>query len=92
MGYSTLVTHEGTLNALARECCRHFVPLGYINKDFDHIVYNVGGNRTVELTTDVLFDQMWGPHGVSMVKERSGRDIEQVIKIDSCFSLICFWG
>jgi hypothetical protein len=34
MGYSTLVTHEGTLNALAREGCRHFEPLGYINKDF----------------------------------------------------------
>jgi hypothetical protein len=42
MGYFVLVTYEGTSNVLARRGCCHFEPLGYIDKDFDHSVYNVG--------------------------------------------------
>lgn len=63
IGYSTLVTHEGTLNFLAREGRKHFETLGYTDKNFDHSVYNIEGDRTVGLSADVLFDRMWGLKG-----------------------------
>lgn len=92
MGYSTLVTHEGTLNALACEGCRHFEPLGYIGKDFERSVYDVESDRIVALSVKVLFDHMWRPHSIYVVKERSSQDIEQVIKISFCFTSVCIDG
>ena len=92
MGYSALLTHEGTQNALACEGCCHFEPLGYIDKDFERSVYAVEGDCIVGLFAKVLFDRMWRPHGISIVKEWSGLDIEQVIKISFYFTSVCVDG
>jgi hypothetical protein len=35
---------------------------------------------------------MWRTHGISIVKERFGRDIEQVIKISFYFTSVCVDG
>jgi hypothetical protein len=77
MGCSDLVTHEGTQNALACEGCHHFEPLGCIDKVFERSVYAIEGDRIVGLSAEVLFDRMWRPHGISVVKENSGRDIDK---------------
>lgn len=41
MAYFALVTHEGSINALAHEGCSHFEWFGVSNGSFDRGVYNV---------------------------------------------------
>jgi hypothetical protein len=66
------------LNAVAREESCHFESLRYANKDINHDVYKVEGDHIVGLSARVLFDRMWRLHGVSVVKDMSSQDMEQV--------------
>jgi hypothetical protein len=79
MSYSALVTHKGTMTALAHVGCRHFEPFGYINLDFNGAVYDVEEDLTLKLPVGVLFDWMWGPHNVSVVRESIDREVKHVM-------------
>lgn len=49
------------------------------NLDFDGAVYDVEEDLTLKLHVGVLFDWMWGPHNVSVVRESTDREVKHVM-------------
>lgn len=47
--------------------------------DFDGAVYDVEEDLTLKLPVGVLFDWMWGPHNVSVVRESTDRKVKHVM-------------
>ena len=87
MSFASLVTCEGTLNALSREGCRHYEVFDQSNENYEHEIFKAE-DPVVKQSAGALFDRMWGPHGREAVKERSDRAIEQV-KVIFCFMWLC---
>jgi hypothetical protein len=75
MSFASLVTCEGTLNALSREGCRHYEVFDQSDENFEREVFKAE-DPVVKQSAGALFDRMWGPHGWEAVKERSDRTIE----------------
>jgi hypothetical protein len=88
MSFASLVTCEGTLNALSREGCRHYEVFDQSDENFECEVFKAE-DPMVKQSAGALFDRMWGPHGREAVKERSDRAIEQV-KVICCFCVVVF--
>jgi hypothetical protein len=84
MSFASLITCEGTANALAHEGCRHFEVFDQSDKDFDRRIFQVE-DAVIKRSAGVLYDRMWGPHGRDTVRERSDRAMEQV-------RVFCFFG
>jgi hypothetical protein len=89
MSFASLVTCEGTLNALSHEGCRHYEVFDQSDENFEREVFKAE-DPVVKQAAGALFDRMWGPHGREAVKERSDRAIEQV-RVICCFVWLC-WG
>jgi hypothetical protein len=87
MSFASLVTCEGTLNALSREGCRHYDVFDQSDENFEREIFKAE-DPMVKQSAGALFDRMWGPHGREAVKERSDRAIEQV-KVIFCFVWLC---
>jgi hypothetical protein len=91
MSYASLVTCEGTANALSREGCRHFEAFDKSNEDFDQGVFQVEDD-VLKHSSRVLYDRMCGPHGRGVVQERVGQALTQVNDCSfvggGCFFLI----
>jgi hypothetical protein len=87
MSFASLVTREGTLNALSREGCRHYEVFDQSDENFEREIFKAE-DPVVKQSAGALFDRMWGPHGREAVKERSDRTIEQV-KVIFCFVWLC---
>jgi hypothetical protein len=83
MSFASLVTCEGTLNALSREGCRHYEVFDQSDENFEREVFKAE-DPVVKQAAGALFDRMWGPHGREAVKERPDRVIEQV-RVICCF-------
>jgi hypothetical protein len=77
MSFASLVTCEGTVNALSREGCRHYEVFDQADDNFEREIFKVE-DPVVKQSVGALFDRMWGPHGRDAVRERSDRAIEQV--------------
>jgi hypothetical protein len=77
MSFASLVTCEGTMNALSREGCRHYEVFDQSNENFEREIFKAE-DPVVKQSVGALFDRMWGPHGREAVRERSDRAIEQV--------------
>lgn len=67
MSYASLATREGAANALSREGYRQFEVFERSDQDFDQEVFQVG-DASLKHVTDALFDQIWGPHGRSVIR------------------------
>jgi hypothetical protein len=89
MSFASLVTCEGTMNALSREGCRHYEVFDQSNENFEREIFKAE-DPVVKQSAGVLFDRMWGPHGREAVRERSDRAIEQ-IKVIFVFVWLCVW-
>jgi hypothetical protein len=87
MSFASLVTCEGTLNALSREGCRHYGVFDQSDENFEREIFKAK-YPVAKQSAGALFDRMWGPHGQEAVKERSDRAIEQV-KVIFCFVWLC---
>jgi hypothetical protein len=87
MSFASLVTCEGTLNALSREACRHYEVFDQSDENFEREIFKAE-DPMVKQSARALFDRMWGPHGREAVKEWSDRAIEQV-KVVFCFVWLC---
>jgi hypothetical protein len=74
MSFASLVTCEGTLNALSREGCRHYEVFDQSDENFEREIFKAE-DPMVKQSAGALFDRMWGPHGQEAVKERSDRAI-----------------
>jgi hypothetical protein len=83
MSFASLVTCEGTMNALSREGCRHYEVFDQSNENFEHEIFKAE-DPVVKQSAGALFDRMWGLHGWEAVRERSDRAIEQVKVIVLC--------
>jgi multidrug efflux pump subunit AcrA (membrane-fusion protein) len=83
MSFASLVTCEGSMNALSREGCRHFEVFDQSDENFERDIYKVE-DPVVKLSAGALFDRMWGQHGREAVREWSDRAIEQVKVIFLC--------
>jgi hypothetical protein len=70
MSYASLVTCEGAMNALSREGCRHYEVFDQADEDFERDIYKVE-DPVVKESAGALYDQMWGPHGREVVRERA---------------------
>jgi hypothetical protein len=70
MSYASLVTCEGAMNALSREGCRHFEVFDQADEDFERDIYKVE-DPIVKESAGAIYDQMWGPHGREVVRERA---------------------
>jgi hypothetical protein len=77
MSFASLVTCEGTMNALSREGCRHFEVFDHSDENFDREIFQVK-DPVLKQSARALFDRMWGPHGREVVRERFDRAIDQV--------------
>jgi hypothetical protein len=77
MSFASLVTCEGTMNALSREGCRHYEVFDQSDENFEREIFKVE-DPMVKQSAGALFDRMWGPHGREAVRERSDQAIEQV--------------
>jgi hypothetical protein len=77
MSYASLVTCEGTMNALSREGCKHYEVFDRSDKDFEREIFKVE-DPVVKQSAGALFDRMWGSHGREAVRERSDQAREQV--------------
>jgi hypothetical protein len=77
MSFASLVTCEGTMNALSREGCRHYEVFDQSDENFEREIFKAK-DPMVKQSAGALFDRMWGPHGWEAVRERSDRAIEQV--------------
>jgi hypothetical protein len=73
MSYASLVTCEGAANALFREGCMHFEVFDRENEDFDHGVFQIEDD-----VAGVLYDRMWAPHDLGIVRERADRALAHV--------------
>jgi hypothetical protein len=85
MSFASLVTCEGTMNALSREGCRHYEVFDQWQSDenFEREIFKAE-DPVVKQSAGALFDRMWGPHDREAVRERSDRAIEQVKVIILC--------
>jgi hypothetical protein len=83
MSFASLITCEGTLNALSWEGCRHYEVFDQSNENYEHEIFKAE-DPVVKQSAGALFDRMWSPHGREAVKERSDRAIQQV-KAIFCF-------
>jgi hypothetical protein len=83
MSFASLVTCEGTMNALSREGCRHYKIFDQSDENFECEIFKAE-DPMVKQSAWALFDRMWGPHGREAVRERSDRAIEQVKVIILC--------
>jgi hypothetical protein len=72
MSFASLVTCEGTLNALSRVGCRHYEVFDQSDENFEREIFKAE-DPMVKQSVGALFDRMWGPHGREAVKERSDR-------------------
>jgi hypothetical protein len=70
MSYASLVTCEGAMNALSREGCRHYEVFDQADEDFERDIYKVE-DPIVKESAGALYDQMWGPHGREVIRERA---------------------
>jgi hypothetical protein len=70
MSYAFLVTCEGAMNALSHEGCRHFEVFDQADEDFERDIYKVE-DPIVKESAGAIYDQMWGPHGREVVRERA---------------------
>jgi hypothetical protein len=77
MSFAALVTCEGAMNMLSREGCSHYEVFDLSDEDFGREVFKVE-DPVVKDSVGALFDQMWGPHGREVVRERSDRARDQV--------------
>jgi hypothetical protein len=75
MSFASLVTCEGTMNALSREGCRHYEVFDQSDENFEREIFKAE-DPVVKQSAGALFDRMWGPHGREAVRERSDRAIE----------------
>jgi hypothetical protein len=80
MSFASLVTCEGAMNALSREGCRHYEVFDQADEYFERDIYKVE-DPVVKESAGALFDQMWGPHGREVVRERSDWARNQVLFI-----------
>jgi hypothetical protein len=87
MSFASLVTCEGTMNALSHEGCRHYEVFDQSDENFEREIFKAK-DPMVKQSAGALFDRMWGPHGQEAVRERSDRAIEQV-KVIFCFVWLC---
>jgi hypothetical protein len=87
MSFASLVTCEGTMNALSREGCKHYEVFDQSDENFECEIFKVE-DPVVKQSAGALFDRMWGPHGREAVRERSDRAREQV-KVIFCFVWLC---
>jgi hypothetical protein len=83
MSFTSLVTYEGTINALSHEGCRHYDVFDQSDKNFKREIFKAE-DPVVKQSAGALFDRMWGPHGREAVRERSDWAIEQVKVIFLC--------
>jgi hypothetical protein len=70
MSFTSLVTCEGTMNALSREGCRHYEVFDQSDENFEREIFKAE-DPVVKQSAGALFDRMWGPHGREAVRERS---------------------
>jgi hypothetical protein len=77
MSFASLVTCEGTMNALSREGCKHYEVFDQSDEDFECEIFKVE-DPVIKQSAGALFDKMWGPHGREAVRERSDQVREQV--------------
>jgi hypothetical protein len=70
MSYASLVTCEGAMNALSREGCRHYEVFDQADEEFERDIYKVE-DPIVKESAGAIYDQMWGPHGREVVRERA---------------------
>jgi hypothetical protein len=77
MSFASLVTCEGTLNALSREGCSHYEVFDRSDEDFGREIYKVE-DPMVKDSAGALFDRMWGLYGREVVRKRSDRARDQV--------------
>jgi hypothetical protein len=77
MSFASLVTCEGTMNALSHEGCRHYEVFDQSDENFEREIFKAE-DLVVKQSSGTLFDRMWGPHGREAVRERSDRAIKQV--------------
>jgi hypothetical protein len=87
MSFASLVTCEGTLNALSHEGCRHYEVFDQLDENFECEIFKAE-DPVVKQSAGALFDRMWGPHGWEAIKKRSNRAIEEV-KVIFCFVWLC---
>jgi hypothetical protein len=87
MSFTSLVTCEGTMNALSHEGCKHYEVFHQSDENFEREIFKVK-DPVVKQSAGALFDRMWGPHDREAVKERSDRAREQV-KVVFCFVWLC---
>jgi hypothetical protein len=87
MSFASLVTCEGTMNALSREGCKHYEVFDQLDENFEREIFKVEDSM-VKQSAGALFDRMWGPHGREAFRERSDRAREQV-KVIFCFVWLC---
>jgi hypothetical protein len=83
MSFASLVTCEGAMNALSREGCSHYEGFNRSDEDFGREIFKVE-DPVVKDSAGALFDRMWGPYGLEVVRERSDRARDQV-KFVFCF-------
>jgi hypothetical protein len=86
MSFASLVTCEGTMNALSREGCKHYEVFDQSDENFEREIFKVE-DPVVKQSAGALFDRMWGPHSREAVRERSDRAREQV-KVIFCFCVV----
>jgi hypothetical protein len=89
MSFASLITCEGTMNALSREGCRHYEVFDQLDENFEREIFKAE-DPVVKQSAGALFDRMWGLHGREAVRERSDRAIEQV-KVIFVFVWLCVW-
>jgi hypothetical protein len=87
MSFASLVTCEGTVNALSREGCRHYEVFDQSDENFEREIFKVE-DPVLKQSAGAFFDRMWGLHGQETVRERSDRAIDQVKAI---FLWLCVW-
>jgi hypothetical protein len=88
MSFASLVTCEGTMNALSREGCRHYEVFDQSDENFEREIFKAEDPMVKQLA-GALFDRMWGPHGREAVRARSDRAIEQVKVVFLCCVVMC---
>jgi hypothetical protein len=59
MSFASLVTCEGTTNALSGEGCRHFEVFDQADESFEREIFKAE-DPVVKQSTGALFDRMWG--------------------------------
>jgi hypothetical protein len=66
MSFASLVTCEGTVNALSREGCRHYEVFDQSDENFEREIFKVE-DPVLKQSAGAFFDRMWGLHGQETV-------------------------